>query len=125
QVRVPSGTGTVDVRVQSGVTTAPNADNIKSTIFGYGVSATTAADRFTFGSGGTTNQAPTLATAASATPTTFVLGQTTILRALGADDGGEPNLRYTWTVAGPSGVTYSANGTNAAKTTTASFTQAG
>src|SRR5207244_8347156 len=46
--------------------------------------------------------------------------------ALGADDGGETHLTYTWAVtAGPSGVTFSANGTNAAKSSTATFTQAG
>src|SRR5206468_10845145 len=36
------------------------------------------------------------------------------------------NLTYTWAVtAGPSGATFNANGTNAAKTSTATFTQAG
>ena len=48
---------------------------------------------------------------------------------LGADDGGEANLTYTWTVtakpAGAANPTYSANGTNAAKNTTATFSQAG
>jgi len=46
---------------------------------------------------------------------------------LGADDGGEGNLSYTWADTGPSGVTYSGNtnGTNAAKAITANFTQAG
>jgi hypothetical protein len=46
----PPGSGTVDVRVQSGVTTAPNPDNYRSPIFGYGTSALTAAGRFTYGS---------------------------------------------------------------------------
>src|SRR4029077_12402533 len=51
---------------------------------------------------------------------------TTDLSVLGADDGGEANLTYTWAVtAGPSGATFSANGTNAAKNSTATFTQAG
>src|SRR5439155_701266 len=45
---------------------------------------------------------------------------------LGTDDGGESHLTYTWAVtAGPSGVTFSANGTNAAKSSTATFTQFG
>ncbi len=46
---------------------------------------------------------------------------------LGADDGGEANLTYTWATTGtpPAAVTFSANGTNAAKNTTATFTKAG
>jgi hypothetical protein len=47
----PTGTGTVDVRVQSGVTTAADSQNIKSTIFGYGSSAATSNDRFTYSTG--------------------------------------------------------------------------
>ena len=46
----PAGTGTVDVRVQSGVADPGDASNINSPIFGYGVSATTPADQFTYGS---------------------------------------------------------------------------
>ncbi len=45
---VPSGNGTVDVRVQSGVTTANDPSNVEGTVFGYGVSAVVAADRFTY-----------------------------------------------------------------------------
>jgi hypothetical protein len=45
----PAGSGTVDVRVQSGLTTAPNPDNIRNTIFGYGISAVSANARFTYG----------------------------------------------------------------------------
>jgi hypothetical protein len=50
---VPNGAGTVDVTVQSGVnetdniSSNPNA-NVKAPIFGYGTSATTPADLFTF-----------------------------------------------------------------------------
>ena len=46
---------------------------------------------------------------------------------LGADDSGEPNLTYTWATTGtpPAAVTFCANGTNAAKTSTATFTKAG
>jgi hypothetical protein len=58
-----------------------------------------------------------------------VIGTTTRLSVLGIDDGGEANLTYTWTTTTlPSGAvapTFSANGTNAAKNTTASFTRAG
>jgi subtilase family serine protease len=71
-----------------------------------------------------TNKAPTVATAAhvvSQTPTTAALA------VLGADDGGESSLTYTWKVVGtaPAGVTFSANGTNAAKNTTVAFGAAG
>jgi hypothetical protein len=52
-VTVPSGTGTVDVRVQSGInetdnlSNTPNA-NVNAPIFGYGTSAVTTADEFTY-----------------------------------------------------------------------------
>lgn len=79
----------------------------------------------TIGTGsGPTNQAPTVATAAAASNT----GDSTYtLTALGADDAGESGLRYTWTTTGtpPAAVSFSANGTNAAKSTTANFTRAG
>ena len=75
-----------------------------------------------------TNAGPTVATPASATPGTLT-GTTTALSVLGADDGGAANLTYTWTVtaepAGAANPTYSDNGTNAAKNTTAIFSQAG
>jgi hypothetical protein len=72
------------------------------------------------------DQAPTIAVAASATPNP-VPGTTTNLSALGADNAGEANLTYTWTVSGtpPAGVNFSVNGTNGAKNTTATFTKAG
>lgn len=46
-VVVPNGTGTVDVRVQSGVNQV-DSNNIKNPIFGYGTSAVVAVDQFTF-----------------------------------------------------------------------------
>jgi hypothetical protein len=72
------------------------------------------------------NGAPTIATAAAANPTP-VTGSTTLLSVLGADDSGEANLSYTWATTGspPAAVTFSANGTNAAKSSTATFTKAG
>lgn len=72
----------------------------------------------------TSGAPPTISTAAAATPSP-VTGTTTSLSVLGADDGGEPALTYTWTASGPAAVTYSANGTNAAKTAVATFTRAG
>src|SRR5206468_1455438 len=70
------------------------------------------------------NQAPTVASAASASPNP-VTGLTTTLSVLGADDGGAANLSAFWTASGPVPVTDSADGINAARTTTARFTQAG
>jgi len=74
----------------------------------------------------TANGAPTIATPAAASPSP-VTGSTTALSVLGADDGGEANLTYTWATTGtpPAAVTFSANGTNAAKASTATFTKAG
>lgn len=72
------------------------------------------------------NNAPAIATAATASPDT-VMSTTTALSVLGSDDNGEANLTYTWaaTVTPGATVTFSKNGTNAAKTTVATFTKAG
>jgi aryl-phospho-beta-D-glucosidase BglC (GH1 family) len=54
-------------------------------------------------------------------------GNTANLNVLGADNGGEANLSYTWAAIGtpPAPVTFSANGTNAAKSAIATFSRAG
>src|SRR5712671_4721507 len=74
------------------------------------------------------NTPPTVAVAASATPAA-VTGSTTALAARGADDGGEAALTYTWAPASgstpPGAVAFSPNGTNAASSSTATFTRAG
>jgi hypothetical protein len=72
------------------------------------------------------NLPPTIITAASATPNP-VTGTTTSLSVLGDDDGGEPNLNYTWATTGtpPAAVTFSPNNNNTAKNTTATFTKVG
>ena len=72
------------------------------------------------------NAAPTVSTAASATPNP-VTGTTTNLSVRGSDDGGEANLVYTWTTTGtpPAPVTFSQNGTNAAKNTLVTFSKTG
>ena len=74
----------------------------------------------------TPNSAPSIVTAAAASPNP-VAGSTVALSVLGADDGGESNLTYSWATTGtpPAAVTFSANGTNAAKASTATFTKAG
>lgn len=71
-------------------------------------------------------ETPTVATAASATPNP-VSASTSALSVLGADDQGEANLTYTWAAQGaaPAPVTFSVNGTNASKNTTATFSKAG
>jgi hypothetical protein len=72
--------------------------------------------------------APTVATAAAASPNPTT-GTTTQLSVLGADDAGEANLIYTWAAtvipSGSAQPTFSANGTNAAKNVTANSLQAG
>ena len=70
--------------------------------------------------------APTVADPAAANPST-VIGTTTNLTALGADQAGESNLNYTWSTTGtpPDSVSFSTNGTNAAKSTIATFSKAG
>jgi hypothetical protein len=78
-VVIPAGSGTVDIQVQSGLTVPNNADNIKGTIFGYGISAKTAADRFTFiptaaWLGGSTSGATNWGLAANWNPGTQVPG---------------------------------------------------
>jgi hypothetical protein len=72
------------------------------------------------------NQPPTFAQSPSASPT-VVTNNSVALSALGADDGGESNLTYTWATVGsvPAPVKFSANGTNASKNTTAAFTAPG
>ncbi len=70
------------------------------------------------------NLPPTVVTAASATPSP-VTATSTQLSVLGSDDSGEPALTYSWNVVGSYPVSFSANATNAAKTSTVTFTGAG
>jgi plastocyanin len=73
------------------------------------------------------NQAPTIAAPATALLNPVHGTCATILNVLGADDSTESELTYTWSVVGgaSAGVTFSANGTNAAKSSTATFNAAG
>jgi uncharacterized repeat protein (TIGR03803 family) len=68
----------------------------------------------------------TVAIPAAATPSP-VTGTSTSLSVLGGylGTGGADALTYTWSCVGPGSVTYSANGTNAAKNTTATFSELG
>jgi O-glycosyl hydrolase len=69
-----------------------------------------------------TNQRPSVATTATASNQTSTTVQ---LNVLGSDDGGEANLRYTWTASGPAAVTFATNGGNSATLTTATFSKTG
>jgi hypothetical protein len=75
-----------------------------------------------------TGQSPWLVTPAGATSTP-VIGTTTSLHVLGDDTRGESSLTYTWSVLSePGGAalpTFSVNGTNAARDTLVTFSQAG
>ena len=48
-----------------------------------------------------------------------------IVGVLGADDGGEAALTYSWSATGPGKVQFADNGTNTAKSTTATFSKSG
>ncbi len=56
---------------------------------------------------------------------TSLSGNSTSLSVLGADDGDESELSYTWSATGPAAVTYSSNSNNSAKNSTATFSMAG
>ncbi len=73
------------------------------------------------------NLAPSIAADAAAAPSP-VAGTTTALSVTATDDAGESALTYTWSYTGGgflTPVSFSENGTNAAKATTATFTAAG
>jgi hypothetical protein len=73
------------------------------------------------------NIAPVVATPAAADPNPTTVGTSTSLSVLGDDaNDGEAALRYFWQMdSGPGSVVFSANGNNAAKNTTATFSVAG
>ncbi len=74
------------------------------------------------------NAPPTVSQQITLVGGSAITGKTASFSVLGADDGGESHLTYTWSVtAEPSGGTvgFSANGSNAAKNVTATFTKAG
>ncbi len=73
------------------------------------------------------NATPTIATHAAATPNP-VTASTTALSVLGADDGGESNLTYNWSITSKpvgSNPLLGPNNSNAAKNTSVTFNQAG
>lgn len=104
---VPAGSGTVEVRVQSGVTTAPNPDNVRNTIFGYGISAVNANTRFTYG--GSTGTQPTITSASAAT---FLEGQAVSFLVATT---GSPVPTITWSGTLPPGVSLTDQGNGTAR----------
>ena len=115
----PDGTnwttvGSVTISMASSVLVGLSANSNSSTLL----------NKSTFTDVTVSNNAPTVATAAAASPTT-VTGRTTTLSVTGTDDHGESNLSYAWSATGPAAVTFSANGTNAAKSSVATFAKAG
>src|SRR5271157_3581361 len=114
-------TATVGTITTAGFYTAPQASAVATvTAFAGSLTGTATAT--------TTNEAPQVVMAASAQPNP-VTGTTVALSVLATDDGGEPNLTYTWTTTAlPTGApvpTFTANGSNAAKATTVTFASAG
>ena len=73
------------------------------------------------------NQPPTVSTPAAASQLPAPNAASANLSVLGADDAGESNLTYSWSAIGtpPAPVTFSVNGTNAARNTVATFSKAG
>ncbi|MFO0843988.1 MAG: IPT/TIG domain-containing protein [Gemmataceae bacterium] len=105
---VPAGSGTVDVRVQSGVSTASNPDNVRNNIFGYGISAVSTSARFTYGAPPTT-QAPAITSAAGVTFTEGSAGTFTVTAT------GVPTPSLSAAGALPGGVTFVDNGNGTAR----------
>ena len=109
----------------------PQTVSMNATVY-IGLAATSHDDtllsKSTFDNVTVSNVAPTIATAAKATPSP-VVATTAALTVVGADDHGEANLTYTWTVtsspAGAATPTFSANASNTAKSTTTTFFAAG
>ncbi len=112
-VVVPNGSGTVDVRVESGVPTT-DTDSYTYPIWGYGISATSAADQFTYGESGP--QPPSVVNAAAGNKQ-VALSWSTVSNAVsynvyqGTSSGGETLLK-----GGLTGTTFTSTGLTNAKT---------
>lgn len=70
------------------------------------------------------NQPPQIPAAPSALPE-HITSTTTSVSVIATDDAGEANLTYTWSSTGPTAVSFSPNGNNSAKTSTATFSGPG
>lgn len=93
---VPAGSGTVNVQVQSGITTTPMSENYTSPIFGYGISATSSSDLFTYGTSTPTPSASSLELSTSESSTTAGTALTVTVTAL--TSSGTTDTDYTGTV---------------------------
>ncbi|HEX3359168.1 MAG TPA: hypothetical protein VHS31_19470 [Tepidisphaeraceae bacterium] len=123
----PDGLSWVQVGSSQIISMGPTAFvGIALTAVTNSVLATATYDNISITGNGTPDVAPTIATSASGPSS--INGTSANLSVLGADsDGGESNLTYTWNAIGvlPGNVTFSANGTNAAKNSTVTFTALG
>jgi hypothetical protein len=91
---VPAGSGTVDVRVQSGVSD-PSASDYRNPVFGYGTSAVSAADRFAYTGSGVPGVSSLGVTASTSSPTA---GAAFTLTVTAKDSSGNAVTGYRGTV---------------------------
>jgi aryl-phospho-beta-D-glucosidase BglC (GH1 family) len=123
---VQQGGGSIEVRDAGYDATIASGDSVEfGFVGGPGNVTTPPANYLLNGASSGGNQAPTIVNSANVSAS--VSGTTAALSVLGADNGGEANLIYTWATTGtpPAAATFSANGTNAAKNTIATFSRAG
>jgi hypothetical protein len=100
---------------------AGNSVNGDGSTGGDRASTTTLAVTVTGGSG----MNPPVITTPPAAAQNPVTGRTVALTVAANDDGTEANLSYTWSATGPAPVVFTPNGSNAAKASTAAFTEPG
>lgn len=115
--------GTYTLITYSGTLTN-NTLNVGSVPSGYSASISTATSgqvRLVIAS---LNAPPVISAAPVASPQS-VTSTTTALSVTATDDAGEGNLSYGWTSSGPAAVSFSPNGNNAAKNSTATFSAPG
>ncbi len=129
---IPSGSGTVNVTVQSGISETDNVSdnpdaNVNAPIFGYGTSAITSADQFTFGSQTVsgTNSKDSFASPSVVAGATDVL-TITVVDTTGHAVGGLSGSDFVFSLAGGTGTGTFGSVTAAATpgTYTATFTAA-
>ncbi len=113
------GPGTYTIATYSGALTN-NTLNIGSVPVGFNAAVNTSTAgqvRLVIVS---SNLPPVITIAAAAAPSAGIT-ESTVVSVSASDDGGEPNLIYTWSASGPGAVVFSPNGTNASKGATATF----
>ncbi len=126
-VTAPPGSGTVDVRIQSGTSISTDPDNYTGNIFGYGISEIHANTKFTYGSPPANNLPPVVLTPATGVPS-IVTTKTGSLLVRANDDQGEGKLVYTWrTVSAPTNAKpiFSTNANNLAKSVNVTYNRPG